>query len=274
MGYKLSAATCTHPGKVRKVNEDSVFTFVRPSEKGEALGLLIVADGIGGHKAGDIASKIAVDTVFNQLQWFLDRDSSDDTKPLNMDTSSKINSAIGENFLETRLRGAIEAANVNILEFAHQNPQQAGNMGTTMTCALVWGKHLVLAHIGDSRAYLFRKSELTQLSDDHSFVGQMVRDGQLPFEAYYVHPRRNVITRALGQFDDAQIDISTSTLENGDKLILCSDGLWEMVRNPDIENLLLKEENLDKLSESLIELANKNGGSDNISVVIGEVSKS
>jgi protein phosphatase len=274
MTLQLRAVSCSHPGKVRKVNEDSVFTFVRHPKKGEALGLLTVADGIGGHKAGDIASKIAVDTIYDHLQWFLDRDQSDDTKPLSLEnTTAQLASPNpnGENFLETRLRLAIESANAQILEYAYEHPKQAGNMGTTITSILVWGKYYVLAHVGDSRAYLMRDEKLTQISEDHSFVGQMIRDGQLPPEAYYVHPRRNVITRALGQFEEVQIDLTTRQFQTGDKLLLCSDGLWEMVRDEALEQTVREDGDLDRTAQTLIELANQNGGSDNISVVIGEV---
>lgn len=271
MALRLLTASFTHQGQVRTHNEDSVFTFVREPHKGEPLGLLIVADGVGGQKAGEVASSIAVNTVYEHLSWFIDRDPSDDTRPVPMKTGSEDGATSEENPLETRLKIAIQAANRKILAYARENPIQAGNMGTTFTGALIQGLNLTIAHVGDSRAYRLRNGELDQLTEDHSFVGQMVRDGQLTDEAYYVHPRRNVITRALGQFDDAEIDIWTMPVEAGDQFLLCSDGLWEMVRNPQLRERLLRQPDLRKVAEDLVDLANENGGSDNISVVLGKI---
>lgn len=268
----LISASYTHQGRVRTHNEDSVFTFVREPHKGEPLGLLIVADGVGGQKAGEVASSIAVETVYEHLSWFLDRDPIEDTRPV-INTKAGANEEVDadENPLETRIKIAVQAANRKILAYARENPVQAGNMGTTFTCALIQGMSLTLAHVGDSRAYRLRNGEFEQLTEDHSFVGQMVRDGQLTDEAYYVHPRRNVITRALGQFDDAELDIWTMPIEVGDQFLLCSDGLWEMVRNPQMKEVLLKQPDLQRAAEDLVDMANVNGGSDNISVVLGKI---
>lgn len=271
MDLRLISASYTHQGRVRKHNEDSVFTYVRDPKKGEPLGLLIVADGVGGQKAGDIASSIAVNTVYEYLSWFIDRDPDDDTKPTNQAPAPN-NGKDNEHPLEVRLRIAIQAANRKILSYARDNPVQAGNMGTTLTCALIHGDSVTIAHVGDSRGYRLRDGELEQLTEDHSFVGQMVRDGQLTDEAYYVHPRRNVITRALGQFDEAEIDLWTMPVENGDAFLLCSDGMWEMVRNPQIREELIKTDDLAEAAETLVLIANENGGSDNISVVLGKLS--
>lgn len=267
MEFILQSAAVTHQGRVRKHNEDSVFTFVRDPARGDPLGILIVADGVGGQKAGDIASQIAVETVYEHMSWFMDRDPEDDTRP----NPSHKSTEDGESPIEARLRIAIQAANKKILAYAHDNPIQAGNMGTTLTCALIHGTNLTIAHIGDSRGYRLRDGELEQLTEDHSFVGQMVRDGQLTDEAYYVHPRRNVITRALGQFDDAEVDLWTLPIEPDDELLLCSDGMWEMVRNPQIRERLVEREDLATAAEELVQIANDNGGSDNISVVLGKL---
>lgn len=262
----IVAVAHTNPGKVRQVNEDSIFTFVRPAKNGDALGLLLVADGIGGHKAGDIASKLAKDTIFDSLSWFLEKDQTEDTRPINASPELDHN-----NFIEKRLRRAVENANLKIFEYAQNNPEKAGNMGTTITVALIWKHSMVLAHVGDSRGYLFRHGILHQLTEDHSFVGQLIRRGQLPFEAYYEHPRRNVITRALGQFPDVQIDVRTDVLQEGDKLLLCSDGLWEMIRDNRITEYLNKAGDLNTIANQMVEEAIENGGPDNISIVLGEV---
>ncbi len=268
----LTSASFTHQGRVRKHNEDSVFTYVRDPKKGEPLGLLIVADGVGGQKAGDIASSIAVNTIYEYLSWFFDRDPDDDTRPTGQDSENHDEQDV-ERPLETRLRIAIQAANRKIIAYARDNPIQAGNMGTTLTCALIHGDRMTIAHVGDSRGYRLRNGELEQITEDHSFVGQMVRDGQLTDEAYYVHPRRNVITRALGQFDEAEVDVETMSIENGDAILLCSDGMWEMVRNPQIKEQLIKTDDLAEAARTLVRMANENGGSDNISVVLGKLSQ-
>ncbi len=262
----IHAAAHTDPGKVRQVNEDSVFSFVRPAKNGDALGLLLVADGIGGHKAGDIASKLAANTIYESLSWFLEKDQTDDTRPVHASTELDPN-----NYIEKRLRRAVEAANAKIFDYAQNNPEKAGNMGTTITTALIWKHSVVVAHVGDSRGYLFRDGVLRQLTEDHSFVGQLIRRGQLPYDAYYEHPRRNVITRALGQFPDVQIDLRTDTLQSGDKLLLCSDGLWEMIRDNKITEYLNKSEDLSTIANAMIEEAISNGGPDNISIVLGEI---
>jgi protein phosphatase len=262
----IVAAAHTNPGKARQVNEDSVFTFVRPAKNGDALGLLLVADGIGGHKAGDIASKLAANTIFDSLAWFLEKDQTEDTRPLNASPELDPN-----NFIEKRLRRAVEAANFKIFEYAQLNPEKAGNMGTTITVALIWKHSMVMAHVGDSRGYLFRNGNLYQLTEDHSFVGQLIRRGQLPYDAYYEHPRRNVITRALGQFPEVQIDLRTDILQEGDKLLLCSDGLWEMLRDPRLTDYLNKSDDLNAIAHAMIQEAIANGGPDNISLVIGLV---
>jgi protein phosphatase len=260
----LIAVADTHPGKIRQVNEDSVLTFVRPAKNGDALGLLLVADGIGGHKAGDIASKLAARTVFESLSWFLEKDQTTDTRPIN--SSPELDS---NNYIEKRLRIAIEAANQKIFEYAQSNQEKAGNMGTTITTVLIWKHSLIVAHVGDSRAYLFRDGILHQLTEDHSFVGQLIRRGQLPYDAYYEHPRRNVITRALGQFPEVQIDLRTDILQPNDKLLLCSDGLWEMIRDPKIVKFLEKSDDLEATAKEMIDEAIANGGPDNISLVLG-----
>ncbi len=251
---------------MRQVNEDSVFSFVRPVKNGDALGLLLVADGIGGHKAGDIASKLAATTIFESLSWFLEKNQIDETRPI--DASPELDP---NNFIEKRLRRAVEAANTKIFEYAQNNPEKAGNMGTTITAALIWKHSLVIAHVGDSRGYLFRDGILHQLTEDHSFVGQLIRRGQLPYSAYYEHPRRNVITRALGQFPDVQIDLRTDVIQPGDRFLLCSDGLWEMIRDNRITEYLKKSDSLDIIANAMIEEAIKNGGPDNISIVLGEI---
>ncbi len=269
MSFHLLTASKTHPGRIRKINEDSIFSFVRDRQKGDMLALLSVADGIGGHKAGDIASKMAIDTIFQSLAWFLDKNQAEDTKPVNFIRINTSGLQI-HNHIEKRLKLAFEEANTQIYEYGRTHPE-ASNLGTTLTCALVWGDNVVIAHVGDSRAYLLRKGTLRQLTEDHSFVGQMVRQGQLPHEAYYVHPRRNVITRALGQFPDISVDVRTERLEADDRLLLCSDGLWEMLRDPEIKDYLASNHDLEHIVLEMVQQAIANGGPDNISAIVAKI---
>ena len=271
MNAKLIGAAKTHPGRVRDINEDSVLFHTQNPEISNSLSLLAVADGIGGHKAGDIASKMAIDTIFESLVVFLENDPSEITRPTNANIAGKPGQVETENYLERRIRVAVENANKKIFDYAQANPENAGNLGTTITCALVLESNLVIAHVGDSRAYRFRNNTLAQLTEDHSFVGQLVREGQLPKEAYYVHPRRNVITRALGQLPHVRVDLRTDILQEGDRILFCTDGLWEMIRDPEIQSHLEQDMAPDEIVSRLIETAIKNGGSDNIGVVLGEM---
>lgn len=272
MAFRIQTGSHTHPGRIRDMNEDAVFTYVRPPEMGDGLALLIVADGIGGQKAGDVASKIAIEAIFEGLTWFLEQDQREETRPLNNDKpTSPIAPPRKDHHIEKRLRHAIQSANKKIHQYAQANPEAAGNLGTTVTCVLIWSEYAVIANVGDSRTYRLRAGLLEQLTDDHSFVGQLVREGQLPPDAYYTHPRRNVITRALGQHSEVKIDICTEWLLEGDKFLLCSDGLWEMVRDEEIARYLESISDPQTASAKLVALANAHGGADNIGVVIGEI---
>ena len=130
----------------------------------------------------------------------------------------------------------------------------------------------ILAHVGDSSAYHYRDGKLNQITDDHSFVGELIREGHLPEEAYYVHPRRNVITRALGQMPYISVDLYTDFLQENDRLLICTDGLWEMVRDDELSTVLANPIFEDIPSE-LVEAANLNGGADNIGLVVGEINQ-
>lgn len=260
---RLHAHADSHPGMVYDINEDSVFAHVRPSDQGHPVGLFIVADGVGGHKAGEVASQMAVDTIRSFLDEFL----SDDSK-------------IRQNFfrqplvkpIKAKLRLAIEAANRAIYNFSKSNPSKAGGLGSTVACGLVYGNTAIIANVGDSRTYHLQNENLKQISEDHSYVSALVRKGLEPPEAYYDHPHRNVITRSLGSDAFVEVDTWTIDLEPGDRLLFCSDGLWEMIASEEkLAHLLNPEFQIQESVNSLIEVANQNGGTDNIGVVIAEV---
>jgi len=226
-------ATATHQGMVRDTNEDSVF----PKASGESSDevLLIVADGMGGHVAGEVASRIAINAA-----------ASTDVDPADR----------------------VAAGNRAIREEVARDPGLDG-MGTTMTLLQVEDGVATIAHIGDSRAYLLRDGELTQLTEDHTVAAEYVAQGQLSPEEAASHPQRHMLLRTLGLTRFVNIDEVTVELESGDRILLCSDGLTEMVKDDAIAKTLL-DGTPDEVVWELVEMANNAGGVDNITVVVVE----
>jgi PPM family protein phosphatase len=222
----------TDPGRQRRDNEDSA--FVRAP-------VFVVADGMGGAQAGEVASRIAIEAFERGLP----------------DTGSP----------EARLADRVREANRQIYERSLEERDRAG-MGTTLTAAYLDDVRLAIAHVGDSRAYLFRKGSLTRLTQDHSLVEELVKQGKLTEEEAAEHPQRSIITRALGPEPDVQVDTSTVDVEPGDLLLLCSDGLTTMVAEERVAEILAGEEPLDRVAQELIDEANRAGGRDNITVVL------
>lgn len=267
---QIRAAAGTHPGQVYQLNQDKVFATVQAPEEGKTVGLFIVADGMGGHQAGEVASRLAVETIEKEFAWLLGAGDSEDTRP-SYPRAAVITAvdAPPSQQLRQRLRAAVQQANLAITTYGEQNPVDAGNLGTTVTCVLIVDDIAVIANVGDSRTYLVRDQQLNQITQDHSYVAQLIREGQIAPEEIYTHPRRNVITRSLGHRPDVEIDIWSEELQAGDRLLLCSDGLWEMVQeSAEILDSLLSAENPEDTVKSLITAANRNGGADNIGVVV------
>lgn len=233
----MKAASRTHIGLVRASNQDAL--LVHPGK----YGLYGVADGMGGHKAGDIASMMAVALV---KRFF------SDVKPT-----------------KEQLRKGIEEANQMIYEEQLYRSDLSG-MGTTLT--MIWEDkdRILLGHVGDSRAYLLREKTLRQVSQDHSMVAEMVRDGLITPEEARRHPYRNIITRALGTDEWVDVDVTEIEKRAGDIYLICSDGLSEYVQENQMQALLL-EHDLEEAADLLLNLALKGGGRDNISLVIAEV---
>ena len=225
----------TDTGLRRDLNEDRYFIDGR---------LFVVADGMGGHRAGEVASARSITVVTE----YLARES-------------------GKGSPETILAEAIMRANEVIFEEARSDAQLAG-MGTTFTSALLSSRGAVIGHVGDSRAYLWRTGHLTQLTEDHSLVAQLVKEGRISPEEAFIHPQRNIITKALGVDPVVDVDVATYNLESGDLLLLCSDGLTAMLRDSDIAAHLARTNDLEELSGLLIAEANARGGVDNITVVL------
>ncbi len=248
-GIRLRSSAHTSIGQVRENNEDNVRLWTD-----DEYVVAVVADGMGGAVAGEEASRIAVEAI--EQGKFL---ATPDETPLGLSDDEVVN----------WLSDTIRSANTNIVHRASDNPELRG-MGTTMTLAFVHNNRAIIAHVGDSRAYLVdgRSSRITQLTADHSFVEALVAAGHLTHEQAEEHPMRNVLYRALGQSDDIDVDVYEANLRPGDRLVLCSDGLTRHVKPGEIASLTTKQTDPDLASQALIDLANSRGGEDNVSVII------
>lgn len=233
----MNVVSRTHVGNVRPSNQDAL--LVQPGR----YGLFGVADGMGGHKAGDVASRMAVAALSQTLAH---------ARPA-----------------EALLRGGIELANRQIYEEQLRRSEFSG-MGTTLTVIWEDDERVLLGHVGDSRAYRLRGGEIAQVSEDHSLVGEMVRDGLITAEQAKRHPYRNVITRALGASEDVLADITVLDKRPGDLFLLCSDGLSEYVSEEQMKAILAGR-GLEEAADTLLNLALEGGGRDNVSLVIAEV---
>ena len=223
------------------------------------VGLYIVADGMGGHQSGEVASKDVVRAVVEHIQENLNI----------LQAAPKVKRAtVRLEHMTTPgevLQQAIQRAN-QILYTAKRSI--GSNRGTTITAALVVGDSCSIANVGDSRTYLFHNEELCQITRDHSLVASMLAAGMIKPEEVRSHPQRNQILRQLGDKPNVEVDIFSAMLAAGDKLILCSDGLWEMVLDEEIQNLVAQSPTAQAASDRLVELANRAGGEDNISVMV------
>ncbi|WEK56351.1 MAG: Stp1/IreP family PP2C-type Ser/Thr phosphatase [Candidatus Cohnella colombiensis] len=240
----MRTALRSHVGKVRQINEDQAWFG---QVNGHALAA-IVADGMGGHRAGEVASGLTVNSIVESLQ--------------NWD-----NFELGADAIPS-LREIIRTANTTVFETASLN-EQYHNMGTTVVMAMISQGSGLIGYIGDSRAYRIRSGQLEQLTEDHTLVNELTKSGQLSLEEAAQHPRRNVLTRALGTDPEVAIDVQVIDWQIGDRLLLCSDGLSGMVEDELIQATLEQSElNLEQQAERLIELALEAGGDDNITVII------
>ena len=252
----LQATAQTDIGRRSDHNEDAIFFEV--SEQATAA-LLIVADGMGGHLAGEQASQLTIDTVAESMRDWLSREE--------IALSEQISDAI-----EKALYTAVQKANQTVYSYAQEELGYGANMGSTIVCALVHQGIAYVANVGDSRAYVYRQQRLYRITEDHSLVERFVQEGIISEEARYTHEVRHVVTRAIGPKTAVGIDLFALDLEAGDILLLCSDGLWEMLRGDEhIVHYLQQSSDLTTLSQNLINAANDAGGEDNISVVLAQL---
>ena len=222
------------------MNQDSVFYSETPL--GNLPNLFVVADGMGGHSAGDYASSCTVKTIENEVML------NEETEPIKI------------------MKQAIEAANTEVYKKALSEPAYSG-MGTTVVMGTIIDDVLYIANVGDSRLYLI-DDEITQITKDHSYVEEMVLNGKLTAEEAKVHPDKNIITRAVGVLDTVTADFFEVDVREDDRILLCSDGLSNMVSDEEIFKIVREEGDLGDHTDKLIKLANHNGGKDNITVIL------
>ncbi len=248
---RIDAFGITDVGKKRKHNEDAY--ALDPAE-----GMFVVADGMGGHAAGEVAAKITVETIGEFIA--ATRQKEEATWPFKYNHELHFNS--------NRLAVAIEKANERVMAAVAAQPWLKG-MGTTVVAGLLNEKILSLAHVGDSRAYLYRDGELTRLTDDHSWVHEQVAAGILTEEEAKTHPLKNVVTRALGGGPSVSPDLREMEFKKGDGFLFCSDGLTTMLSDDEIRESVAASADKDAegLCQDLVDLANEKGGVDNITVV-------
>ena len=239
----LKALAMTDIGRKRMINQDYVFACEQPI--GKLPNLFVVADGMGGHNAGDFASKYTVETIVENVKESADRQAV------------------------VILRKAIEAANEQIRMKAGQESAFQG-MGTTVVAAVLNGNQMEVANVGDSRLYLVNDT-ITQITKDHSLVEEMVRMGGIDREEARNHPDKNIITRAVGVESAVEVDFFEVELKAGDKVLMCSDGLTNMLEDEKILSVIQSQPDIDSCVKHLIDAANENGGRDNIAVLLIEL---
>ncbi|MCL7452297.1 MAG: protein phosphatase 2C domain-containing protein [Anaerolineae bacterium] len=277
MVYWLSVAGLTDVGRQRELNEDRFYYKVVQSSDEGPVGLFAVADGMGGHLAGEVASQWAIGTLKRELAPLFRPQDPAITRRLNGENLAALGSGatvrLEETDLARLLQHAVERANQVLLGYARRHPDEAGDLGSTLTLAVVEDDRLTLAHVGDSRAYLWRDPHLEQLTEDHSVPGALLKQGQLTPEEVYDHPHRHILYRCLGLKPNLEVDIyPASALRPGDLLLLCSDGLWDMIHPGErLVGLLSRGGELLPLCHRLVEAANKAGGEDNITVLLARL---
>lgn len=238
----LKTFSATDTGKKRNINQDYIFSSETPV--GKLPNLFLVADGMGGHKAGDYASRVTVETIIDVIEK-----EPEETEPRDL------------------FRKAISEANTFVFEQASSEECLEG-MGTTVVVAVCKGNQLHVANVGDSRLYVIHEDEMIQVTRDHSLVEEMVRRGTISRDEARNHPDKNIITRAVGVNGQVEADYFQVELFPGDLILMCSDGLSNMLEEGEIHMIVKKGRDLVEMVQNLVDAANQNGGKDNISVVL------
>lgn len=240
------AAKCDR-GMVREKNEDS-YNII--SGYKDVPTTFIIADGMGGHNSGEIASKTAVDFISKSVLEFPEKKIANGDIPL-------------------FIKQIIEDANREVINVSKERIENYG-MGTTVIVASVWDDNLYIGHVGDSRLYLIRDGKMERITTDHSYIEELVQNGTLTREEAENHPQKNIITRALGCFDEIVVDTYVCEIRKGDYFVLCTDGLTNMLSENEIKDIVLSADNPETACDALVRKANENGGEDNITVIVIE----
>ncbi|MCX7711937.1 MAG: Stp1/IreP family PP2C-type Ser/Thr phosphatase [Clostridia bacterium] len=232
-------------GIVRELNEDSYNILAGYPNVPVSF---IIADGMGGHNSGEVASQMAVNIISNHIL-------------------ENPESFTNEEQIQSSLREVIEKANSLIYAASKDNSDHYG-MGTTLILAVVCNRKLYIGHVGDSRVYVLRDANLEQITTDHSFIEELLKNGSITREEALKHPKRNLITRALGCMEEVEVDTYICNLKENDIYILCTDGLSNLVDEETLKNIVSNNEDPDTACRELIDTANSNGGEDNITVIV------
>ncbi|MGL5693629.1 MAG: Stp1/IreP family PP2C-type Ser/Thr phosphatase [Peptostreptococcaceae bacterium] len=240
----------SHIGKVRKNNEDYCMGEVVKTESGEFVGIFALADGMGGHNKGEVASKLAVENIIKFLKVNLLQSSS-----------------IKIDYIDDIIKQAYNSAN-SIIYKKSIDQEECSGMGTTLVIAVLYKDNLYVANVGDSRCYLLNDSGFKKISTDHSVVEELIKANIITEEEAKTHPRRNHITRAMGTDEMVIVDIFKEKIDTNDLILLASDGLTGYVESEDIKDILLKNKDIKDINQELINTANDNSGRDNVSVIL------
>ncbi len=242
----------SHVGKVRKNNEDYCMGEIIQTED-DCIGIFALADGMGGHKKGEVASKIAVDSIIDFLKENILK-----------------SCGIKMDYLDDVIKQGYNYANQKIFDKVLEDSSCEG-MGTTLVVAVIYKDDMIMANVGDSRGYLLHNDEFRRITRDHSVVEELVNANLITEEEARVHPRRNQITRAMGAEEIIIVDIFRKKIEKGDMILLATDGLTGCVEDEDIKNIIKQDKDIKEICEDLINQANDNSGKDNISVILSKI---
>lgn len=253
-GLRIRWGLATDKGRQRDINEDYLEGWIYSLSEGELYALFVVADGLGGQDSGEVASRLTVDTLWQTL-----RQEVFDQLPTGGAPDAEV--------LAGALRKAVMTANNLVYQTRLERKSQ---MSSTVTAALIAGSTAYIANVGDSRTYVFGPQGLVRITKDHSLVQRLVDTGQITPQEVYSHPRRNLIYQSIGDRSDIQVDQFMHQLKSEERLVLCSDGLWEMVHEDGLEEVLLAESDPQLACDRLVKNANMAGGEDNISIIIAQ----
>lgn len=241
----------TNIGLVRKVNEDA-FYYQKRYEYGKPY-LCIIADGMGGHNAGEVASRMAVTEINEFIEKSLNEQECNNLKDY-----------------EDLIKKAFLHANEEVYKKSMDSKECIG-MGTTLTAVLIVESNMIIGHVGDSRVYIIRNDNIKRVTSDHSYVAELIKNGTIKPEEASKHPQKNLITRAIGTGESIDVDINVLDIKNGDYILMCTDGLSNMLNEDEILNVVKSDKKIEERCSELIDLANNKGGYDNITVIVVEV---